>query len=152
MKWIIVELNNQNFEKLHSIDNQYILLLNNECIYLQIIHSTDLSRIISEFNLYSFSKILFLMVYIRPLEIILDKKTTELVLLFHKNITQLDFLWPNRGQKSFKVLNEWYILAWCIALISFIISIDPHILYSSFSSKLDVDKMRLWSIWLPVCI
>ena len=32
------------------------------------------------------------------------KKTTELVLLFPKNITKLVFLWPNMGQKSFKVL------------------------------------------------
>ena len=104
-----MELNNQNFEKLHSIDNQYILLLNNECIYLQIIHSTDLSRIISEFNLYSFSKILFLMVYIRPLKIILDKKTTELVLLFHKNITKQVFLWPNMGQKCCKELTFTFL-------------------------------------------
>ena len=49
--------------------------------------------------------ILFLIAYIRPLGIILDKKTTELVLLFHKNITKLVFLWPNMSQKCFKVLN-----------------------------------------------
>ena len=36
--------------------------------------------------------ILFLMAYIRPLEIILAKKTTELVLLFHKKTTLLNFL------------------------------------------------------------
>ena len=48
--------------------------------------------------------ILFLMAWYRPLEIILAKKTTELVLLFHKNITKLVFLWPNMGQKCFKVL------------------------------------------------
>ena len=35
---------------------------------------------------------------------IVTKKTTELVLLFHKNITKLVFHWPNMGQKSFKVL------------------------------------------------
>ena len=35
---------------------------------------------------------------------IVAKKITELVLLFHKNITKLIFLWPNVGQKSFKVL------------------------------------------------
>ena len=34
----------------------------------------------------------------------LAKKTTELVRLFHKNITKLVFLWPNMSQKSFKVL------------------------------------------------
>ena len=48
--------------------------------------------------------ILFLMAYIRPLEIILAKKTTELVLLFHKKTTKLVFLWPNMGQLCFKVL------------------------------------------------
>ena len=35
---------------------------------------------------------------------IVAKKTTELVLLFNKNITKLFSLWPNMGQKSFKVL------------------------------------------------
>ena len=49
--------------------------------------------------------ILFLIAYIRPLEIILAKNTTELVLLFHKNITKLVFLWSNMGKKSIKVLN-----------------------------------------------
>ena len=44
------------------------------------------------------------MAYIRPLEIILAKKTTELVLLFNKNITNLVFLWPNNELKSFKML------------------------------------------------
>ena len=37
------------------------------------------------------------------------KKTTELFLLFHKNITKLVFLWPNMGQKSIKVLIKNYI-------------------------------------------
>ena len=43
------------------------------------------------------------MAYIRPLEITLAKKTTtELVLLFHKNITKtkLVFLWPNMDQRK----------------------------------------------------
>ena len=40
-----------------------------------------------------------------PLEITLAKKTTELVLLFYKNITKLIFLWLNMDQKNFKVLN-----------------------------------------------
>ena len=53
----------------------------------------------------SFWPILFLIAYIRLLEIVLAKKTTDLVLLFHKNITKLVFLWPNMSQKSFKVLN-----------------------------------------------
>ena len=37
---------------------------------------------------------------------IVAKKTTELVLLFHKNITKLVFLWPNMSQKSIKVLTS----------------------------------------------
>ena len=35
---------------------------------------------------------------------IVAKKTTELVLLFHKKTTKLVFLWPNMSQKCFKVL------------------------------------------------
>ena len=35
---------------------------------------------------------------------IVAKMTTELVLLFHKNIIKLVLLWPNMGQKCFKVL------------------------------------------------
>ena len=35
---------------------------------------------------------------------IVAKKTTELVLLFHKKTTKLVFLWPDMSQKSFKVL------------------------------------------------
>ena len=50
--------------------------------------------------------ILFLMAYIRPLEIILAKKTTVFVLLFHKNITKLVFLWPNMSQKASKFNNN----------------------------------------------
>ena len=37
---------------------------------------------------------------------IVAKKTTELVLLFHENITKLVFLLPKMSQKSFKVLNK----------------------------------------------
>ena len=33
------------------------------------------------------------------------KKTTELVLLFHKNITKLVFLWPNPGPKKLQSVN-----------------------------------------------
>ena len=36
--------------------------------------------------------------------ILAKKKTTELVLLFYKNISKLVFHWPNMGQKSIKVL------------------------------------------------
>ena len=36
------------------------------------------------------------------------KKTTEFVLLFHKNITKLVFLWPNMCQISVKVLNNYF--------------------------------------------
>ena len=56
--------------------------------------------------------LLFLTAYIRPLEILLAKKTTELVLLFHKNITDLVFLRLNVGQKSFKVLNHQFLELW----------------------------------------
>ena len=38
--------------------------------------------------------------------IIVVKKTTELVLLFHKKTTNLIFLWPNMGQLTFKVLKS----------------------------------------------
>ena len=47
------------------------------------------------------SSVFFFNQYIyRPLEILL----AELVLLFYKNITKLDFLWPNMGHKTFTVL------------------------------------------------
>ena len=61
--------------------------------------------------------ILFLMVHIRPLEIILAKKTTELVLLFQKNITKLVFLWPNLSQKCFKelIVSIWMLINCCIS-------------------------------------
>ena len=49
------------------------------------------------------------MAYIRPLEIILVKKTTELALLFHEKTTKLVFLWPNMGLKNFKVLKKYLI-------------------------------------------
>ena len=45
------------------------------------------------------------MANIRPLEIVLAKKTIELVLLFYKKTTKLVFLLPNMGQLYFKVLN-----------------------------------------------
>ena len=51
--------------------------------------------------------ILFLIAWYNPLEIILAKKTTEL--LFHKNITKLVYLWPNMSEKSFKVLIFIYL-------------------------------------------
>ena len=68
---------------------------------------------------------------------IVAKKTTELVLLFHKNITKLVFIWPNMGQKSFKVLTYLYILHImtvnylfvfiynCKVLIFFFINVPP---------------------------
>ena len=40
---------------------------------------------------------------------IVTKKTTELDLIFHKNLTKLDFFWPNMSQKSFKVLTTLLI-------------------------------------------
>ena len=39
---------------------------------------------------------------------IMAKKTTELVLLFHKKTTKIVFLWPNMGQKSIKVLTSLF--------------------------------------------
>ena len=48
----------------------------------------------------------FMGAYIRPLEMLLPKNTTELVLSFHKNITKLVFICPNMGQKRFKVLTK----------------------------------------------
>ena len=53
-----------------------------------------------------FLPILFLMALHRPLEIILAKKTTEHILLFHKNITKLVFLWTNMSQKCIKLLSR----------------------------------------------
>ena len=35
----------------------------------------------------------------------IGQKSTEFVLLFHKNITKLVFLWPNMDQNNFKMLN-----------------------------------------------
>ena len=35
---------------------------------------------------------------------IVAKKTTELVLIFHKKTTKIVFLWPNMGQLGFNVL------------------------------------------------
>ena len=55
--------------------------------------------------------ILFVMAYIRPLVTILAKKTIELVLLFHKNIDKLVFIWLNRGQKCFKVLYKFFLIS-----------------------------------------
>ena len=42
---------------------------------------------------------------VKKLNNIVAKKTTELVLLFHKRTTKLVFLWPNMCKKSFKVLS-----------------------------------------------
>ena len=39
---------------------------------------------------------------------IVAKMTTELIILFSKNITKLVFLCPNMGQKSIKVLINYY--------------------------------------------
>ena len=41
---------------------------------------------------------------------IVAKKTTDLVLPFHKNITKLVFLWSNMGQKTIKVLSVIILL------------------------------------------
>ena len=44
----------------------------------------------------------FYWAHIRPLEIILAKKTTELVLFFHKNTIKKVLFWSNMGQKTSK--------------------------------------------------
>ena len=44
--------------------------------------------------------ILFLMTYIRLLKIILAKKTSELVLIFYKNITKT--IWAKNASKCYK--------------------------------------------------
>ena len=51
--------------------------------------------------------LMFFLAHIGPKDIknnIVAKKTTELVLLFHKKTTKLVFFWPNMGQKNIKVL------------------------------------------------
>ena len=53
-----------------------------------------------------FWSILFLMAWYKTLEVILFKKNTEIVLLFHKKTTKQVFLWPNMGQKTIKVLKN----------------------------------------------
>ena len=63
----------------------------------------------NEFNCL-LATILFLIAWNRPLEIILAKKTTELVILFHKKTTMLVLLWSKMGQRSIKVLNNCYYL------------------------------------------
>ena len=48
------------------------------------------------------------------------QKTSEVIVLFHKKTTKLDFLWPNIGQLCFKVLSL-YIKTTIRAVIKFII-------------------------------
>ena len=45
--------------------------------------------------------------HIRPLKIILVKKTTEVVLLFHRNVTNLVFHWPNMSQKQLQSIKQY---------------------------------------------
>ena len=47
---------------------------------------------------------------------IVAKKITKLVHLFHKDITKLVFLWSNKGQKRFKVLNVNFKMKLCLNL------------------------------------
>ena len=54
---------------------------------------------------------------------IVAKKTNELVLLFHKNITKQVFLWPNMNQKWLKVLNNiglFYVMLNAFIIIFFL--------------------------------
>ena len=64
------------------------------------------------------------MAYISPFEIIFAQKTTELVFLFHKNITKLGFLWLNMSPKSFKVLISFKFRA--CKCISMCVIVDSH--------------------------
>ena len=41
---------------------------------------------------------------------------------------------------------------WCIAFICLVVSIDTDVTDCHFASKLDIDKMWLWPIGLPVGI
>ena len=49
--------------------------------------------------------ILFPTAYIRPLEKILAKKITELILLYKKT-NKLVFVWPNMGQEKHHSVNK----------------------------------------------
>ena len=51
--------------------------------------------------IFPFSEKYYLSEYINN---VVAKKTTEVVLLFHKKTTKLVFLWPNMSQKNIKVL------------------------------------------------
>lgn len=60
--------------------------------------------------------------------------TTETVILYNPTVTVLMCPSP----------------VWCIALISLVISVDTNVTDGHFASKLDVDKVWLWPIRLPV--
>ena len=55
---------------------------------------------------------------------IVIKKSTEIVLFFHKNVTKLVFLWPNMDQKSIKVLiktqKSYYAQSQSLSFIEYI--------------------------------
>ncbi len=61
--------------------------------------------------------------------------------------------WILTGQENLSTSNEeWYLPVGCITLIRFEIGIDADFLHSGLAAKLNVNKMRLRTIWLPVCI
>ena len=65
---------------------------------------------------------------------IVAKKTTELVLLFHKNLTKLVFLPPNMSQKNFKVLIKYFFIILSIqplALLLYIVFLNKFIIYKN---------------------
>ena len=75
----------------------------------------------------------------------IGQKATELVLLFYKDITKLVFLWPNIGQKIFKVLiiikyihkysTAWTTVPlWLFLFCSFATS--PHVQHMDTISKI----------------
>ena len=56
-------------------------------------------------------------IYQATINNIVVKKTTQLVLLFHKKTSKLVFLWPNMGQKCLKVLTSFH--SRCLPLIKY---------------------------------
>ena len=82
--------------------------------------------------------------------------TTELVFVFHKNITKLVFLWPNMGQKTFKVLksniicyNVWWSISICNILLlwNVIFLWNISVMIKRISSKKYLSRKFLYSLY-----
>ena len=76
------------------------------------------------------------------LEIVLAKKTTEFVLLFHKHITKLILLWHKMGQRSFKVLSKYRIKQ---VILSDLVMICSSMFYQLLNSNNSLTKIS-WFI------